>query len=103
MLDPLQTSRARRERYLCAAAEACETAAQVNDAPRLGGFAYFRIGGLSVCARASSCDLNYDHTDRRREHSRVRRYNKFAARRAVPSRMTSWKAIHRRCPITKPH
>jgi len=31
MLDPLETSRARRERYLCAAAEARETAAQATD------------------------------------------------------------------------
>lgn len=30
MLDPLETSRARRERYLCAAAEARETAAQAT-------------------------------------------------------------------------
>jgi len=31
MLDPLETSRARRERYLCAAAEARETAAQATE------------------------------------------------------------------------
>ncbi len=54
MLDPLETSRARRERYLCAAAEARETAAQATEDSLRERYLKLEIVWLTLVAQIES-------------------------------------------------
>ena len=54
MLDPLETSRARRERYLCAAAEARETAAQATEDSLRERYLKLEIVWLTLVAQIGS-------------------------------------------------